>query len=187
MPPAQNSKPSAPEHEEDLLVGPVISERECRGCTLCCKLLAVPTIGKPAGVLCRDCSEGKGCIIYRYRPGVCRSWNCAWRLWAWLGEEWYPLRSNMVINPKFSDNPAYSAIEVHVSPDFEQQWRKPEYLSVLRSLARRGTEGQFKFKIIINIGGTRRWIVLPDTTIEFDGRGSRSASEDLTTCWRCGR
>ena len=52
--------------------------RTCGGCSLCCKLLPVKEIGKPAGQRCRHQKFGKGCTIYARRPGSCRFWSCAW-------------------------------------------------------------------------------------------------------------
>ena len=46
--------------------------RTCGTCTLCCRVLAVVDIGKPAGAPCAHCAEGKGCRIYDSRPQECR-------------------------------------------------------------------------------------------------------------------
>jgi hypothetical protein len=163
-----------------------ISDRNCGSCTLCCKLLAVPAIDKPRGQLCQHCTPGKGCNIYRDRPGVCRDWNCGWQIWHWLGQEWHPLESRIVINPNLSLDPAHSAIDFHVDPADPDRWRKPEYLSQLRLLARGGLEGEVKFRVIINIDGIRKWIVLPDAEVEFNRfQKLAKAVEQRATCWLC--
>jgi len=163
-----------------------IPGRNCGGCTLCCKLLTVPAIDKPGGQWCQHCAPGKGCNIYRDRPEVCRTWNCGWQIWRWLGEEWYPLQSKMLINPNLSLDPDHSAIDIHVDPAYRNQWRKPEYLSQLRLLARRGLEEELKFRVIINIDGLRKWIVLPDNEVEFNRfQNLAKEVERRATCWRC--
>jgi hypothetical protein len=52
--------------------------RACGDCQLCCKLVPVPVIEKPAGKRCRHQRTGKGCMIYENRPFDCRSWSCRW-------------------------------------------------------------------------------------------------------------
>jgi hypothetical protein len=52
--------------------------RACGDCQLCCKLVPVPVIQKPAGKRCQHAKHGKGCTIYENRPFDCRSWSCRW-------------------------------------------------------------------------------------------------------------
>jgi len=55
------------------------SPRACGACDLCCTLLRVDELGKPAG---RDCVHlrrpGHGCAIHPRRPQVCRDYRCLW-------------------------------------------------------------------------------------------------------------
>lgn len=57
--------------------GPV-SARACNECNLCCKLVPVAEIQKPANKKCKHQSHLQGCKIYPNRPRSCQSWNCAW-------------------------------------------------------------------------------------------------------------
>jgi hypothetical protein len=119
----------------------VLPDRPCNGCTLCCKLISVKPLNKPAGVLCTHCT-GKGCGIYADRPEICRAWSCGWRMWAWLGPEWYPRKSRMVINHVgFSHDPGKSFLEIFVDPGFPGRWREPRYLGTIRRIARMGWRG----------------------------------------------
>ena len=52
--------------------------RHCGGCTLCCKLIPVEELHKPAGHRCQHVRTGKGCSIYATRPWSCREWSCLW-------------------------------------------------------------------------------------------------------------
>jgi hypothetical protein len=52
--------------------------RACGACQLCCKLVPVAQIEKPAGKRCKHQRTGKGCQIYDHRPFDCRSWSCRW-------------------------------------------------------------------------------------------------------------
>lgn len=54
--------------------------RPCGGCTLCCKVLQVPSIEKTEGAWCPHCDKGRGCTVYEKRPQECRDFSCLWRL-----------------------------------------------------------------------------------------------------------
>lgn len=49
---------------------------DCGSCTLCCELLPIPEIKKPASVLCSNCTINKGCNIYNNRPKSCKNFDC---------------------------------------------------------------------------------------------------------------
>ena len=53
--------------------------RKCNECTLCCKLLPVAEIRKPANTPCTQ-QRSKGCRVYHTDkfPRACRLWNCLW-------------------------------------------------------------------------------------------------------------
>lgn len=57
------------------------SKRTCGGCTLCCKLLPVGSLGKGANTRCQHQHVGKGCAVYAQLENVspeCRLWSCMW-------------------------------------------------------------------------------------------------------------
>lgn len=52
--------------------------RACGECSLCCTILRVDELGKPAG---RDCVHQRGtegCGIHATRPPICRAYRCLW-------------------------------------------------------------------------------------------------------------
>lgn len=51
--------------------------RQCGDCQLCCRLVPVQEIGKPANTACRH-QWPAGCFIYQRRPRSCREWSCQW-------------------------------------------------------------------------------------------------------------
>lgn len=52
---------------------------DCGTCTLCCKVLRVDSISKPAGAWCIACdARGGGCGVYENRPQECRDFKCVW-------------------------------------------------------------------------------------------------------------
>jgi hypothetical protein len=52
--------------------------RSCGACTLCCRLLPIRELRKPAATKCPHQKFGKGCTIYAHRPTECRAWSCRW-------------------------------------------------------------------------------------------------------------
>jgi hypothetical protein len=55
-------------------------KRSCGGCTLCCRLLPVKEIGKPANTRCVHVRTGRGCRVHDKDgfPSSCRIWSCEW-------------------------------------------------------------------------------------------------------------
>jgi hypothetical protein len=52
--------------------------RRCGTCSLCCTILRVDELAKPAG---RDCLHQRGengCGIHASRPSICRAYRCLW-------------------------------------------------------------------------------------------------------------
>ena len=45
---------------------------------MCCKIMAVEELAKPAGKWCPDCKIGEGCGRYETRPEPCRAFECAY-------------------------------------------------------------------------------------------------------------
>ena len=50
----------------------------CDGCTLCCLVLPVPSLGKAAGEWCKDCDRGVGCRVWEKRAAICSGFFCAY-------------------------------------------------------------------------------------------------------------
>lgn len=45
---------------------------------MCCKLLDIPALEKPAEQWCPHCEVGRSCRIYDSRPAPCREFVCLW-------------------------------------------------------------------------------------------------------------
>lgn len=73
------------------------SDRECGHCTVCCRILEIRALGKPAGILCPH-NTGMACGIYRERPDACAKWYCLWRRIDALPDELRPDRSGVVFS-----------------------------------------------------------------------------------------
>lgn len=109
--------------------------RDCRDCTLCCKLLAVEELAKPPLDWCPHCTAKSGCGIYQQRPTECRQFFCEYRLDASLGEHWKPSRCKIVVVLEEHTN----AIVIHDDPARQQAWRQEPYFSEIQRWADVGT------------------------------------------------
>lgn len=71
--------------------------RDCAGCTLCCKLLAVPELSKAQDQNCIACEPGKGCRIHDLPsfPKSCTEFNCLWKQ-GLFPDEWRPDKTGVV-------------------------------------------------------------------------------------------
>jgi hypothetical protein len=70
--------------------------RRCGDCQLCCKLLPVAEIGKPALTRCtHQCRAG--CAIYETKPISCAAWSCLWLQGEDTGPR--PDRAHLAVDP----------------------------------------------------------------------------------------
>jgi hypothetical protein len=76
---------------------PPVLERSCGSCTLCCRVLEIQVLDKPAGILCRH-NTGTGCGIYLERPEICARWHCLWRRIGALPAALRPDRSGVIFS-----------------------------------------------------------------------------------------
>jgi hypothetical protein len=102
---------------ETTLLGPVLADRACGDCTVCCTVLTVdtPDLKKPAGTPCEKLSA-HGCSIHAVRPPICRTWFCAWRRLAAMPDAARPDRSGLLVSVNFVREPrnALEAISLNV-------------------------------------------------------------------------
>lgn len=73
-----------------------MADRDCGDCNVCCKVLIIDALNKPAGVLCRHWSKEHHCTCYETRPADCRNFLCGWRVQQ-LSDAWRPDRSEIAI------------------------------------------------------------------------------------------
>lgn len=110
----------------------IVAGRGCRGCTLCCKVLAIEALRKPRGVWCTHCDVKAGCKIHGSHPAECRDFYCGYLVNAALGEHWSPTRSKMVLAYEETHAPRLS---VHVDPARPNAWREEPYYSQIKRWA----------------------------------------------------
>jgi hypothetical protein len=97
--------------------------RACGSCTLCCKVIGIGALEKPAGAWCAHCKIGHGCTIYEARPDECRAFFCMWLADRRLGDEWRPDLAKMVVTTADDGR----TVEIRCDPGFPQAWRREPY------------------------------------------------------------
>ena len=124
---AEHSNPTLREPE------PLWFRAGCGACSLCCKLLPIRELNKPAGQWCIHAVPGSGCNIHHDRPPSCRQFFCSWRLDPNLGPEWKPDVARFVL----SADPARQALVLSADPGMPFAWKREPYYERLRQFAGR--------------------------------------------------
>lgn len=110
----------------------IVAGRGCKGCTLCCKVLAIAELDKPRAVWCTHCDVKAGCKIHGRHPAECRDFYCGYLINGELGEHWNPTKSKMVLAYEEAHAPRLS---VHVDPGRPNAWREEPYYSQIKRWA----------------------------------------------------
>lgn len=137
--------------------------RGCGSCNLCCKLLNVPDIGKPAQMLCWWTGLHGGCSRQSEKgtdPSLlaCAQFECMWlnsqkredpgEVWP---RHWRPDISHMVVGPQDRDDP--TLVHVHVDPAHPGAWKESEVAGFFRrNMTEKGVRyeihlGEFRFPL----------------------------------------
>lgn len=130
---------------------------------MCCRLLTIEELEKPAGLLC-DHYAG-GCAIYEDRPDACRGFRCIWlkseRLapGSRLGPEWRPDRANFMMYTEQDGR----RLNVIVDPAHSLAWKREPYYGFLKRTSSRVTEGH---ELLVYVGD-RRIVVFPDEDLDL--------------------
>lgn len=140
--------------------GDIVPGRECGECTLCCKLLGVPSIGKAPGVWCTHCTAKGGCAIYETRPQRCRDFNCAWLRAPALDERWKPSVCKFVVSLEEGG----LKLKVAVEPARPDVWRKEPFYSYFKNWVRHNAVHGGELLVMI---GKRAIVMLPDGEVDL--------------------
>lgn len=172
------------------------TERKCGDCSLCCKLVPVSEIGKPANQRCMHQRVSKGCVVYRGPrfPRSCALWSCGWLMNLDAADLPRPDHAHYVIDP----SPDYITVQAADGTNSRlpvvQIWIDPRYPHVHRSpslrtwLARRAeTLGH---AALIRRNSSDGFVLLPpavtgDGWIERDAQSERrqhSMAQIFETC-----
>lgn len=91
---------------EAAIFGPLVADRECGDCTVCCDVLKIdtPDLQKSADTRCTHLGA-HGCAIHAVRPSICRAWFCGWRRSAAMPDTARPDRSGLLVSLDFVREP----------------------------------------------------------------------------------
>ena len=133
--------------------------KACGACSLCCKVMAITALEKPAGVWCRHFAKGQGCTIHASLPGECSRFQCYWSISEGLGEEWKPDRSRLVL---WSNKEGRVIVEV--DPAAPAAWRQQPYYGQLKTWCDR--RRPLPLQVLVHTGG-RMIVLFPETDIDL--------------------
>jgi hypothetical protein len=142
--------------------GMVVDGRACGSCALCCKVLSVADVEKPAGKWCSHCKPGHGCGIHAVRPAVCRGFYCEWMISKGLGPEWKPERAKFVLSKSNNGR----RMTAYVDAGYPSAWRVSPYYENFKIWAAEGLRQQPMYQVDIMVG-ERLTVVLPDRDVEI--------------------
>ena len=110
--------------------------KACGDCGLCCKVMGVTALAKPAGKWCIHFRRASGCGIYETRPDDCRVFNCLWLLSDALDDSWKPAVAGFVLHSEEEGR----RLIVESDPTRPHDWRRAPYEAHLRRWAASGQE-----------------------------------------------
>jgi hypothetical protein len=139
----------------------VIPGRACGSCALCCKVLRIADLNKPAGKWCSHCKPGDGCGIHAVRPAVCRGFYCEWITSKGLGPEWKPERSKFVLSKSNSGR----RLTAYVDPGYPSAWRVSPYYENFKIWAAEAARQDPMHQVDVAVG-EKITVVLPDRDVE---------------------
>lgn len=95
-----------------------LAPRTCEsiGCALCCKVLLIEELGKPAHKWCKHAKpensrDPGACTCYDTRPNACRGFQCTWLRESGWPRHLDPVSTQCVIVPRISTAPDGSNVE----------------------------------------------------------------------------
>src|SRR4051812_32293115 len=104
-----------------------MTPKTCGDCSLCCTLVAVESLSKPVYTPCVHlCAEG--CGIHGSHPADCQAFQCGWKDFHDLGEEWRPSNCGFLIRVELDAQ----LLCIDVDPTRPDAWRQPEFYSVIK-------------------------------------------------------
>ena len=148
----------------------------CGACNLCCKLMEVNELAKPAGTWCAHVIRHGGCGIYESRPNACRVFRCLFLADASLSENWRPSHARFFIHT----DPEARSIFVEVDPGSPMAWRSEPYHSQLRLWSERARTGKGR---VLVYAGAHTWAMFPEKDVDL---GETRQGDGITTGYRKG-
>jgi len=134
--------------------------KSCGPCTMCCKLLTVAELEKPAGTACRHLAKGGGCGIYETRPTACRTFECVWLMDPEMPHRFRPDQTKVMLD----QDPEANWLVARCDPANPTAWRRnPMYMALKAFAAQHWGKG----KLAMAVAGRRTWVITPKEDIDL--------------------
>jgi hypothetical protein len=138
---------------------PLVPGRTCGTCMLCCTVMQVEELNKPAGITCSYAVAGSGCTIRDQRPRSCRRFFCGWRLDPNIDSLWKPSICGFVLTISLR----YQAMLAMVDPARPLAWRVQPYLGRMKEWSARAFMEDKR--IVALVAGGEATVLLPDREV----------------------
>lgn len=112
------------------------TRRTCAGCDLCCSVLEIEALQKPAWRACPNLRPGGGgCGVWGDHPDACKNYVCLWRISDDLiPEDLFPASSGILVTMEnLSTWP--TSVFIHPPADRPDAWDTPRNRAVFAGLA----------------------------------------------------
>lgn len=150
--------------------------KQCGACQLCCRLMPIVALRKPANTRCQYQSFKRGCVVHGHPsafPVACRTWSCLWLGSTEVSGLPRPDRAHYVLDMDTCEVPMantdgssvrVSCFQIWVDPAWPNAWRAP----ALRAWMER--EGaRLKAGFVIRWGPVKALLVLPPVFDKTNG------------------
>lgn len=157
-------------------------QKRCGDCLLCCKVLPIADIGKPANKWCQHAKIGHGCKIYADLPDSCRNWSCLWVLEGTWPAELQPNKSHVIFDMMTDQVAAvqdsgridqHEVIQLWVDPDYPEAHRAKVVRDMIEFIAM-----SYGLSTLARIGGRGILIAAPPLTSDRRWMEKTSILED---------
>jgi hypothetical protein len=136
-----------------------MTTRQCGTCSLCCKVLDVKAVYKPAGQWCKHAVPGKGCNTHKLRPKSCREFECLWLQSEMFGDEWKPENAKFVM----AIDPLGNCMVIYPDAKINAPWRREPFHGFLKDLSARFLASN---QVIMINDGSMISLLLPDQEVK---------------------
>ena len=143
--------------------------KTCGPCNLCCKLVQVDSLAKPAGTWCKHALPGKGCAIHGAHPDDCRGYRCGWLESPVLGPEWRPNVSKFILGADLNGK----RLCIVVNPAHPNAWKAQPYYNAIKEWSKGAWTNEGQVVVFVD-----RWacVVFPEEDLVV---GPFSPGEEL--------
>ncbi|WP_337186437.1 YkgJ family cysteine cluster protein [Phenylobacterium sp.] len=141
--------------------------KACGPCTMCCRVLAVAELDKPAGRPCAHAKPGAGCGIYEHRPQGCRVFECVWLMDPEMPHRFRPDQTKVVLD----QDARGQRLVARCDPANPLAWRRNPIYAALKG---RAADTWGTGRIVLAVAGRRTWLIAPREDVDLGEVGAEA-------------